>query len=50
MLAAGILFPVLTTFDLDTMIADTETEILRVIDASEDASEDDVGTRTGAPA
>ena len=27
----------LTTFDLDTLIADTETEILRVIDASEDA-------------
>jgi len=34
---AGILFPVLTSFDLDTLIADTESEILRVIDAAEDA-------------
>src|SRR5688500_2744568 len=27
---------VLTTFDLDTLITDTETEMLRVIDAAED--------------
>ncbi len=37
MLAASILFRVLTTFDLDTLIADTETEMRRVIDDAVDA-------------
>ena len=36
MLSDGILFPVLTTTDLDALITDTEHEILRVIESAED--------------
>ena len=35
-LTAGIMFPVLTTMDLDVLIADTEAEMARVIAAAED--------------
>ncbi len=36
LLTAGIMFRVLTTMDLDVLIADTEAEMARVIEAAED--------------